>query len=177
MSTRKLKRPPETKEQRRTRLAQAHKGAKSGRYMLIRFLAAVLFFMNLYWAFLIAAMNPSLAVAVPVLNVLIAAGTLAEAAVCVSHIEDEKEYLAISHKTLIASCALTLVAIGMTMATGPAVFFPFFATPVAGVVIALIALTIKIVLITRIIAVRDRTDKRYQTYLHYLEVAKATKGR
>ena len=48
----------------------------------------------------------------------------------------------------------------MTMASGPAVFFPFFAAPVSCVVIALIALTVKIVLVTRIVAVRDRTDKR-----------------
>ena len=118
----------ETSEHRRVRIHQAVMGAKAGRYLVIRILAALVFFMNLYWALLLVGQG-SAAIALPALNAAVSVLVLGEAAVCVSHTEDGgREYLAVSHKALAASAVLSL-ATGLASALGvSSLLFPFFST-------------------------------------------------
>ena len=87
----------------------------------------------------------------------------------ISTTSTEAEYIVWSHRLLIASAALSGIELAVTLALGPQVLFPFFAEATPGVVLCGALLAIKILIIHRIVLVRDRRDRRYERYRDVLK--------
>lgn len=144
---------------------QSIKTAKWNRFMLIRYLDAGLFFVGLYWLFMLLAFQPSFAAVVPLLEVVLALAVMVEVFTTLSR---EVEYLKWSHRALIASCAVSTVALVATLAVGEKLF-PFFSSKMVGAIFCAALIAVKLIIIYRIVLVRDRRDKRYALYQKILK--------
>lgn len=145
---------------------QSIKTSKWNRYMFIRYLDAGLFFAALYWAFMLIALNPGPAVAVALIDLLVALAVMVEMFTVLSR---NTEYLVWSHRLLIVSSAISVVSAVVTLVAGQQLLFPFFSSAGVGAVFCLILLAIKLVIIRSIVRIRDRRDKRYALYQQALK--------
>lgn len=144
---------------------QSVKTAKWNRFMLIRYLDAGLFFIGLYWALMLLAFQPGIAMVVPVLEIVIALAVMVEVFTTLS---SETEYLVWSHRVLVASCALSAVTLAATVLVGEQLFFPFLSSKMVGAMFCVALIAVKLI-IQRIVLVRDRRDKRYALYQKVLK--------
>ncbi|WP_085830861.1 hypothetical protein [Collinsella vaginalis] len=140
---------------------QSIKTAKWNRYLLIRYLAAGLFFVGLYWAFMLLVLSPGPALIAPALELVTALVVTVEVFTVISR---DVEYLVWSHRVLVVSCAVSALAAVATVATGPELLFPFFSAAWVGAALCLALIVIKLIIIGCILRVRDRRDKRYALY-------------
>lgn len=145
---------------------QSVKTAKWNRFMLIRYLDAGLFFVGLYWLFMLLAFQPSVAAVVPLLEIVLALAVMVEV---FNTLSSEVEYLKWSHRALVASCAVSLVALVATLVMGEKLFFPFFSSKLVGAIFCIALIAVKLIIIYRIVLVRDRRDKRYALYQKVLK--------
>lgn len=150
--------------------------AKWNRYMLIRYLDCVLFFIGLYWAFMLFMTGVHLwAVVAPLVDFIVGGIVLWEVNRVLTH---DIEYLKVSHYSLVASMAVSAVVLVATGIFGNAYFFPFLASPTLGMGFTALLIVLKAVIVWRIVLVRDRRDKkRYNLYLQQLEFSSDSKGR
>lgn len=145
---------------------QTVKTAKWNRFMLIRYLDAGLFFVGLYWLFMLLAFSPGLGAVVPALEVVLSLAVMVEVFTTLSR---ETEYLVWSHRALVASCIVSACALVATIVGGGDLFFPFFSGKMVGAIFCIALIAVKLIIIRRIILVRDRRDKRYALYQKVLE--------
>lgn len=145
---------------------QSVKTAKWNRFMLIRYLDAGLFFIGLYWALMLLAFQPGIAMVVPVLEIVIALAVMVEVFTTLS---SETEYLVWSHRVLVTSCALSAVTLAATVLVGEQLFFPFLSSKMVGAMFCVALIAVKLIIIHRIVLVRDRRDKRYALYQKVLK--------
>lgn len=145
---------------------QSVKTAKWNRFMLIRYLDAGLFFVGLYWLFMLLAFGASAAVVVPVLEIALALAVMAEVFTTLSR---ETEYLIWSHRALVVSCVVSAGALVATIIGGEQLFFPFFSSKMVGVIFCAALIAVKLIIIHRIVLVRDRRDKRFALYQKVLK--------
>lgn len=140
---------------------QSVKTAKWNRFMLIRYLDAGLFFAGLYWMLMFLAFKPGIAVVVPVLEIALALVVMVEVLTTLSN---QAEYLVWSHRLLIASYAVNAVTLIATVFVGEQLFFPFLSSKMVGAMFCAALIAVKLIIIHRIVLVRDRRDKRYALY-------------
>lgn len=140
---------------------QSVKTAKWNRFMLIRYLDAGLFFAGLYWMLMLLAFKPGIAVVVPALEIALALVVMVEVLTTLSN---QVEYLVWSHRLLVASCAVSAVTLIATVLVGEQLFFPFLSSKMVGAMFCVALIAVKLIIIHRIVLVRDRRDKRYALY-------------
>lgn len=145
---------------------QSVKTAKWNRFMLIRYLDAGLFFAGLYWTLMLLAFKPSIAAVVPVLEIALALVVMVEVLTTLS---SQAEYLVWSHRLLVASSAVSAATLIATVFVGEQLFFPFLSSKMVGAMFCAALIAVKLIIIHRIVLVRDRRDKRYALYQKVLK--------
>lgn len=148
------------------RREQTVKTAKWNRFMFVRYLVAAAFFIGLYLACMVMAIAPGPALILPAIELVVALIVMME---MLSTITNEVEYLVWSRRLLTAACVADGVAFLITAICGPQVVFPIFNNATPGMVICLVLMAVKLLMIHRIILVRDRKDKRYALYQKVLK--------
>ena len=142
------------------------RNAKNTRFMFVRYASSALFFANLYWASLVVmAQGVTPAIAVPALNAL---GFLVAVLECFRILHKDTDFL---EKTLYisgASVGLDLITVTVTLLLGENTFFPFFSSGLVGIAFVAACLAIKLVIVRKVLRVRDRRDKAYDRYVELL---------
>ncbi len=141
------------------------RNAKNTRFMFVRYGASAMAFINLYWAALIVFGGFTPAIAVPVAQM---AGFVVVVLECVRILHKQSDFLKATFYIACASMIVDLIVVGVTLLLGKDVFFPFFSTGTVGVAFVLVCLAVKLVIVRKVLRVRDGHDKAYDRYIELL---------
>ncbi len=135
-------------------------GLRANRFMLVRYLSALVFFLNLYWSLLLLACQ-SWGIVFTLIGFLTGLVSLVE---CMMGVTRNREHMRVSEKLYPFSAACYGVAVVLTLVMGTDVICPFFASPVYGIVLCCACIAVELIVAWRIRKIRDHTDKRYIPY-------------
>ncbi len=141
------------------------RNAKNTRFMFVRYASSAMVFINLYWAALIVISGFTWAIAVPAIQML---GFIVAVLECVQILHRNSDYLKKTFYIACASIAIDLAVVGVTFLLGKDIFFPFFATGTVGAAVVLVCLAVKLVIVRKVLRVRDGHDKAYDRYIELL---------
>ncbi len=136
------------------------RGARSNRFMLVRYLSALIFFFNVSWVTLLFVVR-SWGIVVPLVGFAASGVALIECMVSVSRDRERLKYAEVLYPI---SAALYAVAAVVTLAAGKDLFFPFFSEGIYGVVLCVLCIAVEAIVYLRLWKIRNHTDKRYARY-------------
>lgn len=136
------------------------RGARSNRFMLVRYLSAVVFCINLSWMVVLMYMR-TWGIVVPIVGAL--AGGIA-CVECMVAVARDNQRLKISEVLYPVSAVLYVVAALLTPLAGKDLFFPFLSQGIYGIALCAICIAVEAIIIVRLRKIRNRTDKRYARY-------------
>lgn len=151
------------KTQRHVR-ARQEMAARSSRYMLLRYGSAVLFFADLFWAFLLGSYKSPF-VLIPL--ALVVGGVLAAIELTAvldgtrTHLGTMRYYVEIS-----GACVL-LLALVLPL-SGTSWLFPFVASSPVAFCMCLVTLVLRVWMLVRLGQIETFSDKKYQRYRRFL---------
>lgn len=141
------------------------RSAKNSRTMFARYMSSVVFFINIYWFCLLLSGSATWARVVPALNVV----AFALAAIETFTILDKDTcYLKVTHYVCLGSMLLDSLVLVLTPLVGKDVFFPFFSSGIVGAVVVALMFVLKLLIVRKVLRVRDCKDKAYERYLELL---------
>ena len=135
-------------------------GARSSRYMLIRYGSAVLFFLDLFWAMFLGFYRTPLLL-LPVAGVI---GGIVSAVEVTSALDGSRERLPKTKAVLEISGACLVLVMLLVPIVGKEPLFPFLSSSLVAEILCSSALLLRVLLLHRINQISARSDKKYQTY-------------
>lgn len=141
------------------------RSAKNSRTMFVRYMSSVVFFINIYWLALLSGNGFTNVMIVPAINVLCFAAAAVETFTILSK---DSCYLKVTHYACVASILLDAFVLLVTPLWGKDVFFPFFSSGIVGAVVCALMVTLKLLIVRKVLRVRDCKDKAYDRYLELL---------
>lgn len=135
-------------------------GARSSRYLLIRYGGAVLFFLDLFWAMLLGFYRTPLLL-LPVAGV---AGNIVSAMEVTAALDGTRERLPKTKVVLEASGVCMLLVALLIPLVGKEPLFPFLSSSLVAEVPCIGALLLRALLLHRANQISARSDRKYQTY-------------
>lgn len=135
-------------------------GARSSRYMMVRYGCALLFFLDLFWAIFLGFYRTPLLL-FPAAGVV---GGIVSAVEVTSALDGLRERLPKTKAFLEISGICVLLVTLLTPLMGKEPFFPFLSSSLIAEVLCIGALLLRAVSLRRISQISARSDKKYQTY-------------
>ena len=139
---------------------QLVRGARSNRFMLVRYLSAALFFLSVSWLTMLFVLH-SWGALVPLFCAATSAVALVECMVAAARDGERLKYGEVLYRI---STVVALAAAAITLVAGKDVLFPFQSSPWFGVAFCANYLAGDAIILVRLKKIREHTDKRYAYY-------------
>ena len=144
----------------RYRSEYAVRGARSNRFMLVRYLSALIFFLNISWLTILFVAR-SWGIVVPLVGFAASGVALIECMVSVSRDHERLKYAEVFYP---ASAVMYVLAAVITLVAGKDLIFPFLSEGIYGVALCVFCIAVEAIVYRRLWKIRHHTDKRYARY-------------